>query len=86
MLLGQCELARGQRESALDAWARVPPSSPFFGRAALLRATHLLNSGRYRPAEEVLLEALERPDEATRYELGARSFAASIVSRAGSTM
>ncbi len=69
LLLGECELARGQREIALAAWARVPPSSPFFARAALLRATHLLNSGRYRPAEEVLLEALERPGEPSRYEL-----------------
>jgi len=69
LLLGECELARGQREQALAAWARVPRSSAFFGRAALLRATHLLNSGRYRPAEEVLLEALERPDDSTRYDL-----------------
>ncbi len=69
LLLGECELARGQREIALAAWASVPRSSPFFARAALLRATHLLNSGRYRTAEQVLLEALERPDESTRYEL-----------------
>jgi enediyne biosynthesis protein E4 len=46
LLLGECELARGQRELALAAWARVPPTSPFFGRGALLRATHLINSGR----------------------------------------
>ncbi len=69
LLLGQCQLARGQREDALAAWAKVPPSSPFFGSAALLRATHLINSGRYRPAEDVLVAALSRPDAATRYEL-----------------
>jgi tetratricopeptide (TPR) repeat protein len=69
LLLGECELARGQREDAIAAWARVPPSSPFFGRAGLLRATHLINSGRYTPAEEVLLAALARPDATTRYEL-----------------
>jgi tetratricopeptide (TPR) repeat protein len=69
LLLGECELARGQRELALAAWARVPASSAFFGRAALLRATHLLNSGRYRPAEEMLLAALQRPDDRARYDL-----------------
>jgi tetratricopeptide (TPR) repeat protein/murein DD-endopeptidase MepM/ murein hydrolase activator NlpD len=69
LLLGECELARGRREEALAAWARVSSSSRFFGRAALLRATHLINSGRYLPAEEVLIAALQRPDDATRYEL-----------------
>jgi len=69
LLLGECELGRGQRERAIEAWARVPSSSPFFGRAALLRATHLLNSGRYRPAEEILIEALKSADDSTRYSL-----------------
>src|SRR5262249_33438423 len=69
LLLGECELARNQREEALAAWARVRPSSPFFGRAAVLRATHLINGGRYTPAEELLIQALRNPDEAVRYDL-----------------
>src|SRR5262245_32884537 len=64
LLLGECELARNQREEALAAWSRVAPSSPFFGRAAVMRATHLINSGRYTPAEELLIQALRNPDEA----------------------
>ena len=69
VLLGECELARGNREDALAAWARVAPSSEHFGRAALLRATHLINSGRYTPAEEILLQALVQPARPERYEL-----------------
>src|SRR5436305_633237 len=71
LLLGECELARGRREAALAAWARVPPASPSFARAALLRATHLINMGKYTPAEEVLLTALAREatGPAQRYEL-----------------
>ena len=69
LLLGECELALGEREAALAAWARVAPSSPFFGRTALLRATHLINSGRYTPAEEILLDSLSRPAGPERYDL-----------------
>jgi tetratricopeptide (TPR) repeat protein len=69
LLLGECELARNQREEALAAWARIAPKSPFFGRAAVLRATHLINIGRYTPAEELLLQALDKPDDSTRYDL-----------------
>jgi enediyne biosynthesis protein E4 len=67
--LGECELALGNRERALSAWARVASSSPFFGRAALLRATHLINSGRYTPAGEVLLESLSQPAWPEQFEL-----------------
>ena len=69
LLAGECELASGHREQALAAWSKVAPSSPFFGRAALLRATHLINSGRYTPAEEVLLEALADSARPERCEL-----------------
>jgi enediyne biosynthesis protein E4 len=71
LLLGECEVGSGRREAALTAWARIPPASPFFARAALLRATHLINMGRYTPAEEVLITALSRPDlaRADRHEL-----------------
>jgi tetratricopeptide (TPR) repeat protein len=69
VLLGECALGLHRREEALAVWARVPPSSPFFARASLLRATHLINSGRYAPAEEILLKALARPTEDVGYEL-----------------
>jgi thioredoxin-like negative regulator of GroEL len=69
LLLGECELARGQRDGALAAWAKVPQTSPYFCRAALLRATHLVNSGRYTPAEQILLQALETPGDQVRFEL-----------------
>jgi Flp pilus assembly protein TadD len=80
LLLGECELERGRRdpslgastrEAALDAWARVPASSPAFPRAAVLQATHLINSGRYSPAERVLDTALASPpeDPGLRYDL-----------------
>ena len=38
MLLGECEMRRGRREEALAAWAKVPPSAPFFAQAARLQA------------------------------------------------
>ncbi len=69
LLLGQCELELRRREEALALWAQVAPASPFFSRAAVLRATHLINSGRYTPAEEVLLQAGALPDLAPDYEL-----------------
>ncbi len=69
MLLGECELELHRREEALAAWARVARASPYFSRAAVLQATHLINSGRYTPAEEILLRALERPDPDAQYEL-----------------
>jgi enediyne biosynthesis protein E4 len=67
--LGICELARGYREEALAAWSRVPPGSPFSGRAAALRGQQLTNVGRFAPAEAVLESALAvaGPDS---YEIG----------------
>ena len=50
-------------------WARITPSSSYFSRAALLRATHLIQSGRYTAAEKVLLQALTDPAKAVNYEL-----------------
>ena len=82
LLLGQCELERGRNEPperraeaqaaatrALEAWSRIPRSSPFHDRGSLLRATHLINTGHYTPAEETLLQALGEPHAALRYEL-----------------
>ncbi|MDR3622935.1 MAG: FG-GAP-like repeat-containing protein [Paludisphaera borealis] len=68
-LLGECELARGRRDEALAALAQIPSASPYFPRAADLRATHLLNSGRYAQAEEALTQARAVAPEAERYPL-----------------
>ncbi len=72
------EFRRG-REAAMTAWARVPAASPYFYRAALLRATELMNLGqyvsaeeiKYALAEEILINALAsgRPNPVDRYEL-----------------
>ncbi len=80
LLLGQCELERGRRdggfdpsarEAALAASARVPASSDAYPRAALLRATHSINVGKYATAERILDDILAsaRPDEGLRYDL-----------------
>jgi tetratricopeptide (TPR) repeat protein len=70
LLLGECELARGRREEALKAWARVPERSPHYARAAASTATHLINSGRYTPAEDLMLRALRDAPESDVYTLG----------------
>ena len=66
------ELRRG-RDAAMSAWSRVPPTSPFYPRAALLRATDWINTSpqKYAPAEEVLVTALAQapPGQADRYEI-----------------
>jgi enediyne biosynthesis protein E4 len=82
LLLGESELERGRNEPperraeaqaaaarALAAWSKVPRSSPYYNRACLLRATHLINTGHYTPAEETLLQAIEDPQASLRYEL-----------------
>jgi len=79
LLLGECEAARLRRDDPLATrlppdqplvtWAKIPPRSPFYARASLLRATHLINKGRYARAEEVLLAALAGPRSTGRYEL-----------------
>ena len=69
VLLGESELARGDRKAALAAWARVRPESSHFARAALLAATQYINTGHYRPAEDVLRKALEPAPASIRYDL-----------------
>jgi enediyne biosynthesis protein E4 len=82
ILLGENELERSRKEppdrraesqaagaAALAAWEKVPTASPYFGRASLLRATHLINTGRYAPVEEVLLTALAGPASPDRRDL-----------------
>jgi enediyne biosynthesis protein E4 len=69
LLLGQCELQRGKREEALIAWAKVPSGAPCFAQAALLRASNLIQQGRYSPAEETLMQALANPGPAESVNL-----------------
>jgi enediyne biosynthesis protein E4 len=68
-LLGNSELALGKRDDALVSWARVPASSPFSGRAVMARASRVVETGRYAPAESLLLEALADPSLHGRYDL-----------------
>jgi enediyne biosynthesis protein E4 len=56
-LLGQCELHQGRREAALEAWAQVPPTSPYGVPAAVQRASLLLDAEQFTRAEEVLIGA-----------------------------
>ncbi len=57
--LGRCEQARNDTAAALEAWGRVPASSPFATRAAVGRAGMLTDTGRFAAAEAIL-EALPR--------------------------
>ena len=45
------------------------PRSQFFSQAAALLATHLINSGRYSRAEDVLLRAISTVPVAKSHEL-----------------
>lgn len=58
--LGLSEQAIGRNDLAVAAWTRVAPDSPFGAKAAALRGTSFINSGRFAPAEEVLSRALLR--------------------------
>ena len=69
LLKGNSELALGKRDDALASWAKIPISSPFFGKAALSRAFHLIENGRYSLTESLLLEALAVPAVADRHDL-----------------
>ena len=68
-LLGNSELALGKRDDALLSWARVPASSPFFGRAAIARVSRMVEKGHYSTAESLLLDALADPSLPGRYDL-----------------
>ena len=58
--LGVCEQALGRTAAALAAWEQVPEGSEWYPKAAEVRATALTNTGRYRPAEDVIERALPR--------------------------
>ena len=60
-LLGTCEIARGRPGPADEAWARVPPSSPFAVQAILGRMQIRMERGQYAEAEQIVRDALENP-------------------------
>ena len=59
--LGTCEAELGHFNEALEAWGRVPVSSPISDRATLDRARVALAHGRLAVAEESLKPLLDRP-------------------------
>ncbi len=69
-LLGNSEFELGKRDDALAAWARVPASSPYFGKAVIARASRL---GRKRPLFTgriaISSKHLADPRPSGRYEL-----------------
>jgi predicted Zn-dependent protease len=58
---GRCEEARNAPDAARAAWGRVPADSPFATKAAIARASSLLDAGQLGKAEAIL-EALPRRD------------------------
>ena len=64
----EAKLRHGQ-DAAIAAWDRVPRDSPSYPQAALRRATHSINTGKYAPAEQILIAALSHPSRTDRYEL-----------------
>ncbi len=60
-LLGSCELARGRREAAEGAWARIAPGSRFSEQAVERRMRLLQDSGRLAAAERLVSDAAGDP-------------------------
>jgi tetratricopeptide (TPR) repeat protein len=58
-LLGSCELARGRKQEAAEAWKRVVPGSAFSERAIRGRMRLLQDSGQFSAAERLILDASE---------------------------
>jgi tetratricopeptide (TPR) repeat protein len=56
-LLGACERARGRPDEASEAWARVPPDSPFWGRATQGRTELKIERGLLGDAEQLVIDA-----------------------------
>jgi enediyne biosynthesis protein E4 len=53
-LLGVCERARGRAPAAGEAWARVPPSSPFWAQAIEARVNLKIDRGLLADAEKLI--------------------------------
>jgi enediyne biosynthesis protein E4 len=60
-LLGVCEKARGRDQAAADAWASVPPDSPFATRAIQGLMELHIHRGRLSEAERLVEQALADP-------------------------
>jgi tetratricopeptide (TPR) repeat protein len=56
--LGECEKARGRDQAAADAWARVPPGSPFATRAIHRLVEMLVDRGRLDDARRLVESAM----------------------------
>jgi tetratricopeptide (TPR) repeat protein len=53
--LGVCEEILGHSDAAVRAWTHIAPNDPLAAKATLGRARVLMNTGRYTPAETLLL-------------------------------
>ena len=60
-LLGNSEMARGRDRAAAEAWARVPPGSPFATRAIERRMDLEVAGGRFAAAEQLITRAMADP-------------------------
>ena len=60
-LLGNSEKARGRDRQAAEAWARVPPDSPFAPRAIQRLMELEVAKGRLAAAEQLVTEAMSDP-------------------------
>jgi tetratricopeptide (TPR) repeat protein len=61
LLLGDCELAAGRLDAAVEAWARIPRGSRHAEMSALKRGEAEMDRGRLADAESVFQAALRRP-------------------------
>jgi enediyne biosynthesis protein E4 len=67
-LLGSCELARGRKPAAREAWERVAPGAAFSERAIRGRMRLFQQSGELAAAEELVTRAAEdRRNERTTF-------------------
>ena len=60
-LLGTCSKARGREKAAAEAWARVPPDSPFAPRAIQGLVELEVEGGRFADAERLVERAMNDP-------------------------
>jgi tetratricopeptide (TPR) repeat protein len=58
--LGVCELARGRKQAALDAWSQVPENSPLQGWILVRRSRIEMDQGRFDACESLLRLAADR--------------------------
>ncbi len=79
-LLGACERARGRPQEADEAWARVPPDSPFWGQAVQRRTELKIERGLLGDAEQLVIVAQKN---APRYGSLLNALLASIFGQQG---